>query len=211
MLAAQDTLAHMWENAGKEASIELDPERSERDKSRKQVRLPVFSSSSVAKTVVPRGTGKQTRHIRELKKTISVLSKSGTGGTPMVSGPPPQMGDSKGVMQGFTKSKALDIVSKYADGAISKQLPAETSSPHTCCVDMATIVHQVSPQAYGTNRRSRTRLLTWADCARHIFVCLIWELCSREGTIEGDVILGFDKRDKVANPKSYVSRRGGEA
>lgn len=174
MFAAPETLAQMWENGVKDEFCVLDPDRSQRDAPRKQARLPTFSSAPEGRKSTTRASSKQSRHIADLRKYVGALSRSRTGGTPLISGPPPQMGDSKGGMQGFSKSKATDIVTKFAEGAISKSSPEELPVPHTVAIDMATIVHSVSPLAYGATSRSRTRLRTWEAYARYVVDRLLW-------------------------------------
>lgn len=127
----------------------------------------------------------------------------------MVSGPPPQMGDSKGGMQGFSKSKAIDIVSKFAEGDFSKPLPAEIPVPHTVAIDMATVVHSVAPLGYGATVRSRNRLRTWEEYASYIVDRLLWRVCSRDGKLLAYIVLCFDKRGKVADPKSFAHNARG--
>ncbi|CAB1096161.1 unnamed protein product [Ectocarpus sp. CCAP 1310/34] len=212
MLAAPETLAQMWENGVKGEYVQLNPDRSDRDAPRKQVRLPTFSSAPEGRKSNTRVSSKAARHIGDLKQYVAALSKSRTGGTPIVAGPPPQMGDSKGGMQGFSKSKAIDIVNKFAEDAISKPPPADIPVPHTCAVDMATIVHSVPPLAYVASR-SRNRLLTWEAYASYIVDRLLWRLCSREGKkLQGRVVrivLCFDKRAMVPNPKSFAHNARG--
>ncbi|CAN0353233.1 unnamed protein product, partial [Pylaiella littoralis] len=70
----------------------------------------------------------------------------------MVGDMPQCLGDSGG-LHGISKSKAVAIVDKFGQGATAKLLPKQMPVPHTCAIDTATIVHQVSPQSYGARSK----------------------------------------------------------
>lgn len=83
--------------------------------------------------------------------------------------------------------------------------------PHSCAVDMATIVHSVTPHARGKRDRSGRPLNTWRGYADNVVQRLLWTLCSRQGNIEGEVRRPVHPRRGVAESFSLLGGMyGGE-
>lgn len=132
---------------------ELAPGGQPGDGSRKRVNLATFSTGTEKKTPKTRATSAAATHIEDLQKAIGALTK---GNGKMALGVPAQHCTLSGVPHGVSKSKASDIINKYAKGASDKIDPGKTTKPHTCAIDMATIIHSLPPQGF-PDKASRTK------------------------------------------------------
>lgn len=219
ILRARSTSNHLWTTGVALRFPELVHGPNHGVGMRKRGGFETFSDGIKRKKPKPRAQSVVEKRVDDLEKIVAAQSRdiaaqskgqqaaagpASSGGQPLlVSGMPPQMGFYSGHLHGISKSKAKGIVEEHASGAMRVVVPKDSAVPHTCAIDMATVVHQVSPRQVveGTSVRN---LKTWGAYARHITEILLYRTCSREGTLDGDVILCLDKRQRVSNVKAFA-------
>lgn len=185
---------------------------------RKRGWFDTFSDGIKRKKSKPRAQSVVEKRVDDMEKIIAAQSRDlaakskdpqaavgkASGGKPLlVGGMPPQMGFYSGHLHAISKSKAKGIVEEHAPGAILHAVPKELDVPHTCAIDMATIIHQVSPRQVIEGAVVRN-LLTWGSYAKHLVQHFLYHTSSRGGQLEGEVILCFDKRKKVSSVKGFA-------
>lgn len=197
MLSSRQTSENMWRVGVAAQFPELRRHGAEGGKMRKRVQLDTFTTEPTKKKPKTRAQGVQDRQIDDLKKIVETLAKEGNrkdDAPIMVSGMPAQMGSFAG---------HLHVISKFGPGAMRTAPPRDLDVPHTCAIDMATIIHQVGPKQR-IDSSSWRRLHTWRQYAAYVVERLVWGTCSREGTLKGEVILCFDKREHVPPVKAFA-------
>ena len=206
MLCARRTSENMF-RVGVAAQIpELRRHGAEGDQMQKRVRLRTFTTEPTKTKPRTRAQGVQERQMDDLKKIVETLAKEGSRNDEapvLVSGMPTQMGYFAGHLHGISKSTAANIFSKFESGAKCVASPGDLDLPHTCTVDMEAIIHQVGPKQR-IDGSSWRRLHTWRKYAAYVVERFVRGTCFREGALEGEVILCFDKRENVPPVKAFA-------
>ena len=149
LLGARKTSESMWRVGVAKEFPELRRYDTEGEGMRQRVRLDTFTTEPARKKQKTRTQGVQARRLDDLQKMVAGMAKESERKDEdsfMVSGMPAQMGFFAGTLHGITKSAASKIPAKFAPDSVFNLPAADIGMPHTRAVDMATIIHQVSPK-----------------------------------------------------------------